>query len=116
MHNFPHYANHQIVCISVWQLDEKLVYIFAHSVGLMIIGNSTLTAGDAAVLKCETDVNVDAIRWISNDVIAAESSSNEVYLNFNPVFDYLHGKEYICQTTAAYGIAEKRITISVQGM
>jgi len=86
------------------------------TVGLTVTGNSTLTAGDAAMLRCKTDMNVDTIRWITNDVIAAELNFNQVYLIFNPVFDYLHGREYICQTTASYGIAEKRITFSVKGM
>ena len=53
------------------------------------------------------------MQWVFNDDVVASSNSQQVDLTFSPVFDYLHNREYICRATTAYGMLERRITITV---
>ncbi len=49
-----------------------------------------------------------------NDDVVETSNSQQVDLTFHPVFDYLHNREYSCRAITAYGILERRITITVE--
>ena len=49
-----------------------------------------------------------------NDDVVETSNSQQVDLTFSPVFDYLHNREYSCRAITAYGMLERRITITVE--
>ena len=72
--------------------------------------------GQNTTISCLSDLNVQRVEWIFNDDVVASSRGQQVDLNFSPVLDYYHNREYICKAVTAYGTLERRITLTVESM
>lgn len=72
--------------------------------------------GQNATVSCLSDLNVERLEWLFGGDVVASSPSQQVDLNFSPVLDYYHNREYVCKAMTAYGVLERRITITVESM
>ena len=88
------------------------MYLF-HS-GLTFAGNTNVQVGQNATISCISDLSVQSVQWVFNDDVVETSDSQQVDLTFSPVFDYLHNREYSCRAITAYGMFERRITITIE--
>lgn len=82
----------------------------------MIVGDTNVTVGENATISCYSDLTVERVEWIfDNDAIVTSNNINSqrVDLVFSSVQEFLHNREYMCRAVTAYGILERRITISV---
>lgn len=94
---------------------EKFTYSLFRIVyeGVQIAGSPTLTVGDTVMLTCTTDLPVTRLEWIFSFGTVVETTEQTLDLIFDPVNDYLDGREYICRATSANGIQEVSITLDV---
>ena len=83
--------------------------------GLQVIGNSTVVVGQPANISCSTDLKISSLQWVFIDDVVASSTTQQVELQFLPVYDFVHNRVYTCRATSAYGIQELSITITVIG-
>lgn len=82
--------------------------------GLTFAGNTNVRVGQNATISCISDLSIQSIQWVFNGDVVETSNSQRVDLTFNPVFDYLHNREYSCRAITAYGMLERRTTITVE--
>lgn len=82
--------------------------------GLTFAGSTNIRVGQNATISCISDLSVQSVQWVFNDDVVVTSNSQQVDLTFSPVFDYLHNREYTCRAITAYGMLERRITITVE--
>ncbi len=84
-------------------------------IGLQIIGDTTLMVGQPANISCSTDFKVSSIQWVFTDDVVSTSTTQQVELVFQPVYDYLHSRVYTCRANSAYGVQEKTVVLTVIG-
>ena len=86
------------------------------TIGLQIEGSSIVTVGQSASLTCSSDLDVSSIEWLyGGQVVARSTSRQELELEFNPVNDTIHGREYTCRVTSPYGSQEETVSIVAEG-
>ncbi len=76
----------------------------------------SLDVGQTASLVCTSDLEVDSITWLYEGQTVSSHVGLSGELLFSPVNTSIHGKEYTCRATTAYGILEKTVTVYVNGM
>lgn len=76
---------------------------------------ANLTIGERGSIHCNTDLMVKTIMLLYAGEVMANDTSHEVELLFDPVFELLHNREYICRTTSKYGTQEHSIILNVIG-
>ena len=85
-----------------------------YTIGIQIIGNTTVTVGQTATVTCYTDLQVEKLEWIYSRELVVNSSSQQVDLHFDPVYNYYHNRQYTCRATTFYGTLEEAVIFAVQ--
>ena len=76
-----------------------------------------LQVGQSASLTCSSDLDVSSIEWLySGQVVARSMGEQELKLEFDPVNDTIHGREYTCRVTSPYGSQERSVITTVASM
>ena len=85
--------------------------------GLQLTGLSNeITVGDTVTVTCSYNMAMTSIEWLHNDMIILSTTNSQLNLTFSPVNASINNQEYTCRVNAVYGIQERNVTISVQGM
>ena len=71
--------------------------------------------GEEGSIHCSTDLMVDRIELIYASEVMATSNTQTVELVFDPVYELLYNREYVCRTISPYGNQEKRIILNITG-
>ena len=85
-------------------------------VGVSIIRDQ-LNIGASATATCFSDVPATRMEWLQNGVvIASDTSTQQLDLEFSPVSDSIDNQVYICRVTRQGGAqAEQDFTAIVDG-
>jgi len=85
------------------------------SVGLQITGGASFVVGESAVLQCNTDLDATAVQWLYGGEVVVQSTAHYAELQFYPVNDSIHDRQYTCRVISPYGIQERNTTVTITG-
>ena len=90
--------------------------IFHTHVGVSVVRDQ-LNIGISATASCFSDAPATRMEWLQNGVvIASDTSTQRLDLEFSPVSDSIHNLVYICRVTRQGGAqAEQNFTAIVDG-
>ena len=74
-----------------------------------------MVVGERAVLQCNTDLDAVAVEWLYGGEVVVRSSAHSAELQFDPVNDSIHDRQYTCRVISPYGIQERNTTVTVTG-
>ena len=61
-------------------------------------------------LTCATDLPVTRLEWIFSFGTVLETTNQRLDLVFDPIEDFIDGREYTCRATSINGVQERTIT------
>ena len=76
-----------------------------------------MNVGTNATASCFSDAPATRIEWLHNEeVVASDTSTQQLNLDFSPVSDNIHDEVYVCRVTRVGGAqAEQNFTAAVDG-
>ena len=71
--------------------------------------------GSTSSITCLSDLGVNLIEWLHDNSVVQRTEGNQAELMVYNVSDSDHSKEFVCRSTARFGVQEKTVTIQVEG-
>ena len=106
----------EAIVISTVALQQLQIIHMLSELGLQIQGSNILIVGETTSLICSSDLDISSIEWLySGQVVASSTSQQELELEFSPVNDTIHGREYTCRVISPYGSQEETISVVAEG-
>ena len=96
--------------------QDKLLLIVMHFYcsGTRVETSSDIFfVGSSESVTCSSDLDVASIEWLYEGDVVASSSVGSVKLNFDPVTESIHEREYTCRISTVHGVVEHNVTIFV---
>ena len=91
-------------------------YTFILSTGVVISGpDLPLTVGTSATFTCTSDLPATNIEWVyDGEVVAVDTTGEQVDLTFDPGNDSLHERVYTCRATIEGNPFTDSVTVTVE--
>ena len=91
-------------------------YTFILSTGVVISGpDLPLTVGTSATFNCTSDLPATNIEWVyDGEVVAVDTTGEQVDLTFDPVNDSIHERVYTCRATIEGNPFTDSVTVTVE--
>ena len=85
--------------------------------GLTIVpSRGVFIAGEQDSLTCSSDHDVTRIEWdTGNSVVVYTTTESSLTVDFDPVMDSMHGRNYTCKVYTSHGVQEHTYTLDIQG-
>ena len=70
--------------------------------------------GTSATFTCVSDLTATNIEWVYFEVVAVDTTGEEVDLTFDPVNDSIHDRVYTCRATIEGNPFTDSVTVTVE--
>ena len=101
----------------VWFISDYTIMTWCSCPGIEVF-NDPFVVGSRAVVTCSSDSGVvDRIEWVSREgeVLASGTSIQQLMYVVDPVWDNLHGSEFICNVTRNQVVFNQTLPLTLRG-